>query len=516
MLKQGNLVDDWDEPSNRLGNLEQPKTHGLSLFIPGLLQRMSNIPQSGTNSGSFSLPSAFASLPSNIAAVLPTFSKDKSSFSSTSVSSSSSAQQEREEDIIETAKCYTIRHMLRKYGKLYVFPASLVFRSSALHVVDPLLGYDKLQWNFTDDIIGKPELLLDKPGFLVFVRRSGARGSVLSHLTVSASDDLDDIPDAESESEQGVTPVSGELGRSGTTSSMDTVTSEGLGPTTPSPVLKPAPLRVSTIGSSGNNTIGQSASPPRGILSARKRRSTDGQKRKAVFIFNSSEARNRCYAALLAQLGYRNDLDSAVSPQSRPSSPSGMSTGSGSTTGITGDIGGIRAVTPPPRDESDTETPVLKPLIRTSESSTTPTLATPATAASSASTNKEHGPALGNIISSSFSKIFSPSPKVSPTPPLNPGLSAPSIILTPTPKRITILTVGSRGDVQPFIALGKRLKEEGNRVAIATHPEFAKWIRSHGLKFRLVKGDPQMIMSVMVENGDSTYRFVKEANAKLR
>jgi len=38
--------------------------------------------------------------------------------------------------------------------------------------------------------------------------------------------------------------------------------------------------------------------------------------------------------------------------------------------------------------------------------------------------------------------------------------------------RITILTTGSRGDIQPLIALGQGLKQAGYRVKIATHDTF--------------------------------------------
>ena len=46
------------------------------------------------------------------------------------------------------------------------------------------------------------------------------------------------------------------------------------------------------------------------------------------------------------------------------------------------------------------------------------------------------------------------------------------------PLHFTFLTIGSRGDVQPYIALGQRLLEEGHRVRIATHGEFKEWIQS--------------------------------------
>ena len=82
--------------------------------------------------------------------------------------------------------------------------------------------------------------------------------------------------------------------------------------------------------------------------------------------------------------------------------------------------------------------------------------------------------------------------------------------------RITCLTIGSRGDVQPYIALCKGLLEEGHRPKIATHAEFEPWIRKHGIDFAEVDGDPAELMRICVENGMFTYSFLKEASTKFR
>lgn len=82
--------------------------------------------------------------------------------------------------------------------------------------------------------------------------------------------------------------------------------------------------------------------------------------------------------------------------------------------------------------------------------------------------------------------------------------------------RITCLTIGSRGDVQPYIALCKGLLAEGHRPRIATHGEFKDWIESHGIEFRLVEGDPSELMQLCIENGTFTWAFLKEANSKFR
>ncbi|KAL3442571.1 sterol 3-beta-glucosyltransferase [Aspergillus insuetus] len=82
--------------------------------------------------------------------------------------------------------------------------------------------------------------------------------------------------------------------------------------------------------------------------------------------------------------------------------------------------------------------------------------------------------------------------------------------------RITCLTIGSRGDVQPYIALCKGFLAEGHKPKIATHAEFEPWIRKHGIDFAPVDGDPAELMRLCVENGMFTYSFLKEATAKFR
>jgi sterol 3beta-glucosyltransferase len=46
---------------------------------------------------------------------------------------------------------------------------------------------------------------------------------------------------------------------------------------------------------------------------------------------------------------------------------------------------------------------------------------------------------------------------------------------------ITILTIGTRGDVQPFVALGTRLTGAGHEVALATGRGFEAFVTEHGL-----------------------------------
>ncbi|KAI1433862.1 hypothetical protein GGR50DRAFT_461116 [Xylaria sp. CBS 124048] len=73
---------------------------------------------------------------------------------------------------------------------------------------------------------------------------------------------------------------------------------------------------------------------------------------------------------------------------------------------------------------------------------------------------------------------------------------------TPPPRlNIVIQIVGSRGDVQPFIALGQVLKNTyGHRIRIATHATFQKFVEENGLEFFSIGGDPAELMAFMVKN----------------
>jgi sterol 3beta-glucosyltransferase len=55
--------------------------------------------------------------------------------------------------------------------------------------------------------------------------------------------------------------------------------------------------------------------------------------------------------------------------------------------------------------------------------------------------------------------------------------------------RILLLTLGTRGDVQPFIALGRGLKRIGHDVTVCTSSGFATWIRDHGLGYAHMNND---------------------------
>jgi sterol 3beta-glucosyltransferase len=56
--------------------------------------------------------------------------------------------------------------------------------------------------------------------------------------------------------------------------------------------------------------------------------------------------------------------------------------------------------------------------------------------------------------------------------------------------KITILSIGSEGDVRYLLALGKALLAEGHSVNFATHRFFEKRVRSLGFEFSLIRVNP--------------------------
>ncbi|WWC71508.1 uncharacterized protein I206_105466 [Kwoniella pini CBS 10737] len=85
-----------------------------------------------------------------------------------------------------------------------------------------------------------------------------------------------------------------------------------------------------------------------------------------------------------------------------------------------------------------------------------------------------------------------------------------------TPRTFACLTIGSRGDVQPYIALGLRLLKDGHKVIIVTHPEFKKWIEGYGIEHRQAGGDPTALMKLSQEHKMFSPGFFKESLGGFR
>ncbi len=83
--------------------------------------------------------------------------------------------------------------------------------------------------------------------------------------------------------------------------------------------------------------------------------------------------------------------------------------------------------------------------------------------------------------------------------------------------KIVLVSIGTLGDVYPYAALGRGLKDAGHEAVIATHAPFEPFIRQKGLLFSPLAGDPVQ----WLENGELLSLIQKSTNfvswlAKLR
>ena len=87
--------------------------------------------------------------------------------------------------------------------------------------------------------------------------------------------------------------------------------------------------------------------------------------------------------------------------------------------------------------------------------------------------------------------------------------------------QIVMMATGTRGDVQPVIALGKALKDRGYNVRLIAGSNFVDWIESHGLEVyptidmeKLMQSD-MGIKWVQTENQFKQLQIMKEMTASI-
>ena len=85
--------------------------------------------------------------------------------------------------------------------------------------------------------------------------------------------------------------------------------------------------------------------------------------------------------------------------------------------------------------------------------------------------------------------------------------------------KITIVTVGTRGDVEPFVAMGLGLQKAGHSVKIATHAQFESFVREQALDFALISGNVQDAINSeearkTLEKDQTTFAFIMKVRDK--
>ena len=74
---------------------------------------------------------------------------------------------------------------------------------------------------------------------------------------------------------------------------------------------------------------------------------------------------------------------------------------------------------------------------------------------------------------------------------------------------ITILTYGSRGDVQPFLALAIGLQKQGYQVKLAAPHRFADFVTGYNIPFVPLAGDPEEISRRFTDAGHNALKMVR-------
>jgi sterol 3beta-glucosyltransferase len=75
---------------------------------------------------------------------------------------------------------------------------------------------------------------------------------------------------------------------------------------------------------------------------------------------------------------------------------------------------------------------------------------------------------------------------------------------------ITILTFGSRGDVQPFLPLSLGLMSRGHNIILAAPARFKTLVEEHGIIFFPLAGDPEELSRRLNDAGYNFFKLVNE------
>jgi sterol 3beta-glucosyltransferase len=83
--------------------------------------------------------------------------------------------------------------------------------------------------------------------------------------------------------------------------------------------------------------------------------------------------------------------------------------------------------------------------------------------------------------------------------------------------KILIITLGTRGDVQPYLALAHGLQAAGHELSLATDSTFEPFVNSAGVGFKPIKADPRQAMQEDVRRvGANPVKFVFWLNRHFR
>ncbi len=82
--------------------------------------------------------------------------------------------------------------------------------------------------------------------------------------------------------------------------------------------------------------------------------------------------------------------------------------------------------------------------------------------------------------------------------------------------RLTMISIGSTGDVRPYIILGQELVRRGHQVRIAAFSPFEKMITEAGLEFHPLAGDVVKIMANIMKPGTNGLTYLQRVQEAIK
>ncbi|MCQ2457399.1 MAG: glycosyltransferase [Clostridia bacterium] len=82
--------------------------------------------------------------------------------------------------------------------------------------------------------------------------------------------------------------------------------------------------------------------------------------------------------------------------------------------------------------------------------------------------------------------------------------------------KITMLTIGSTGDVRPYVLLGRELSSRGHEITIASFSAFRGMVENEGLKFFELSGDAEKFISSVMKPNAGGLNYLPQVEKSLK
>lgn len=82
--------------------------------------------------------------------------------------------------------------------------------------------------------------------------------------------------------------------------------------------------------------------------------------------------------------------------------------------------------------------------------------------------------------------------------------------------RVTAIAVGSQGDVQPFVELGKEMVRRGHQFRIGAFPRFREYVEKSGLEFAPINGDGDLMMRLLLSEDEGGLKHLEAMKMLFR